>query len=124
MNKHYQKTGSASFSPAHRLRKPAEFALLISQAKIVYKGIFLIRSLDNEQQQARLGLSVSAKRVKRAVQRNRIKRLARETFRHYQGGLPNKDYLVTYQGNALPQTDHLRETLIRFWQTEARHKTH
>ena len=42
----------------------------------------------------RLGLAVSRKVDRRAVGRNRIKRVLRETFRHQRGSLADGDYVV------------------------------
>lgn len=42
----------------------------------------------------RLGLVVSRKCSPLAVRRNRIKRVARDTFRHLQGQLGGNDYIV------------------------------
>ena len=42
---------------------------------------------------ARLGLTVSRRAAKRAVDRNKLKRLARESFRH-QRALPRWDFVV------------------------------
>jgi ribonuclease P protein component len=42
---------------------------------------------------ARLGLTVSRRAAKRAVHRNKLKRLARESFRH-QTALPPWDFIV------------------------------
>jgi len=42
---------------------------------------------------ARLGLTVSRRAAKRAVDRNKLKRLARESFRH-QRSLPPWDFVV------------------------------
>ena len=43
---------------------------------------------------ARLGLAVSKKQVKLAVQRNRIKRLVRESFRGNRQTLDAQDFVV------------------------------
>ncbi|OCG20741.1 ribonuclease P protein component [Gilliamella sp. App2-1] len=42
----------------------------------------------------RLGFAVAKKQVKRAHERNRIKRLAKEYFRHRQHQLPNIDFIL------------------------------
>jgi ribonuclease P protein component len=43
---------------------------------------------------SRLGIIVAKKNVKLAVQRNRIKRLLRESFRNKRDSLPNLDIVV------------------------------
>ncbi|OCG19113.1 ribonuclease P protein component [Gilliamella sp. App6-5] len=42
----------------------------------------------------RLGFAIAKKQVKRAHERNRIKRLAKEYFRHRQHQLPNIDFIL------------------------------
>lgn len=44
--------------------------------------------------EARLGLAIAKKQVRRAVDRNRIKRIVRESFRHHQQQLASVDYVV------------------------------
>jgi len=48
---------------------------------------------SNEETGARLGLAISKRAAKRAVQRNRLKRIARETFRTH-SGLASMDFIV------------------------------
>ena len=43
---------------------------------------------------ARLGLAVAKKRARRAVDRNRIKRVARESFRHVRGALGDRQVVI------------------------------
>jgi ribonuclease P protein component len=54
---------------------------------------FTVLARPNGGVQARLGLTVSRRAAKRAVDRNRIKRIARESFRH-QAALPPWDFVV------------------------------
>jgi ribonuclease P protein component len=42
----------------------------------------------------RLGFAIAKKQVKRAHERNRIKRLAKEYFRHRQHQLPSIDFIL------------------------------
>lgn len=49
---------------------------------------------------ARLGLVVGKKHLKKAVDRNRFKRLVRESFRHHQEQLKGLDIIVLARGAA------------------------
>lgn len=53
-----------------------------------------MRYRDNELGHARLGLAISKRVSKRAVERNRIKRLLRESFRRVRHQLPAVDLMV------------------------------
>ena len=55
---------------------------------------FLILARGKALPKARLGIIVAKKHVKLAVQRNRIKRLLRESFRLKQSSMPNIDIIV------------------------------
>ena len=55
---------------------------------------FRIHVTDSHFQYPRLGLVVSKKASKKAVQRNRIKRQIREAFRHSQDRLSDMDFIV------------------------------
>jgi ribonuclease P protein component len=48
----------------------------------------------------RLGLAISRKQARRAVDRNRLKRLIREAFRHRQKDLPPVDIVVMVRSAA------------------------
>ena len=70
----------------------------------------------NSTQGPRLGLVIAKKSVKHAVQRNRIKRLARESFRMQQCQLQDVDAIVLAR-RGLDQLDntHLRSLFDRLW---------
>ena len=53
-----------------------------------------MRYRDNDLGHARLGLAISKRVSKRAVERNRIKRLLRESFRRVRHQLPAVDLMV------------------------------
>jgi ribonuclease P protein component len=57
----------------------------------------------------RLGLIVPKRHVPLAVDRNRIKRLVREWFRHRQHGLAGRDVLVRLNGAPASAEDALAE---------------
>ena len=63
------------------LRDPGEFQHVYRNGKR-YDGVFItVFVIDNGSRQHRLGVTASRKAVGNAVQRNRAKRLLRETFR-------------------------------------------
>ena len=57
-----------------------------------------MRAIKNKMQHARLGLVVTKKGNAKAVRRNRIKRIVRETFRHHQANLGRYDIVVQVMG--------------------------
>ena len=66
--------------------------------------------------QARLGLAVAIKAAGNAVKRNRIKRLARESFRHRQQELPPVDVVINARSAAGKSgNDELRASLAAHW---------
>lgn len=65
---------------------------------------------------ARLGLAVGVKSAGNSVNRNRIKRLARESFRHRQQELPPLDLVVNARSAAGKATnDQIRASLAGHW---------
>ena len=63
------------------LRDPAEFQHVYRNGKR-FDGVFIsVFVIDNQLPQHRLGVTASKKALGKAVQRNRAKRLLRETFR-------------------------------------------
>lgn len=77
-----------------RLRRAADFAALRTPSGRLNSTHFRIRYRYNDTGVARLGLAVSRRVSKRAVERNRIKRAIRESFRRAQRELPPVDLLV------------------------------
>jgi len=55
----------------------------------------------NDVGSARLGLIVSRRTARRAVQRNRLKRLIRESFRRHRVALGSRDLVVTARREAV-----------------------
>ena len=69
------------FSRQSRLLKPAQFRLVFQQPIRSSDDYFRILARGNEIQRHRLGMAVSKKACAKAVGRNRIKRVVRESFR-------------------------------------------
>ena len=87
-----------------RLRRAADFAALRTVSGRLGGRCFLLRFGNNEVDTARLGLAISKRCSKRAVDRNRIKRLAREAFRRARPALPPVDILVMARDSAVSET--------------------
>ena len=74
-----------SFSTDLRIRCAADYKSVFDGALFkVHQPHFLFLAKLTEQPKSRLGIVVAKKKVRRAHERNRIKRLARESFRLHQ----------------------------------------
>lgn len=83
------------FRKQQRLLNQNDFSVVFSDAPIrAAHPSFLILARPNDLGTARIGLVVAKKHVRRANQRNQIKRVARETFRYQQHNLPPIDAIV------------------------------
>lgn len=75
----------------------------------------------NHLEHARIGVTISKKRAKTAVQRNRIKRRVRETFRLKQHKIPAFDVVViAKQGIVELDNAELNNTLNYLWRKLAK----
>ena len=86
---------SYSFDKRLRLLKAADFQPVFKQARFkVSSQTVLVLAIENNLRFPRLGLVIAKKNVARAVQRNRIKRLLRESFRLNQHLLAGLDIVI------------------------------
>lgn len=74
------------------LRKPEQYTVVYRQGKRLRGTHFSLIFIDNDQGYNRLGISVHG--VKRAVDRNRMKRIVREFFRLNRDFLPPSKDIV------------------------------
>jgi ribonuclease P protein component len=81
-----------NFPREKRLIKKSEFDDVFNKGKKIASQHFVFFYYKNNLSDARLGLAISKKRVPKAHDRNRIKRLIRETFRCH--ALTNFDVVV------------------------------
>jgi ribonuclease P protein component len=91
----------ARFQKRVRLLTPAQFDRAFKQGRRLHQGPMSAVVASNTLDHARLGFALGKKHAKRAVQRNRLKRLLRERFRLHQQGLQAVD-LVVFLRAALP----------------------
>ena len=104
-----------SFPPGARLRVSAEYqAVFKGGRRLSSSHLRLHAHVRAEASVPRLGIAVSKKVDKRAVGRNRIKRVARDCFRHQQASLPPGEYVLLVQpGAKLLDNAALREQLLQ-----------
>lgn len=95
---------AAALPRVARLRSAADFAALRTVSGRLGGRCFLLRFGNNDGETARLGLAISKRCSKRAVDRNRIKRLIRESFRRARPGLPPVDIVVTARDIAVAES--------------------
>ena len=111
-------TGTQSFSykRLYRLTTPAEFRRVFSKAERSGDRFFTILWRPNDLETARLGFAIAKKRIAQATARNRIRRLARESFRYHRQQLDNVDIIVMAQPAAQQAANkQLADSLDRHW---------
>jgi ribonuclease P protein component len=81
-----------AFPRGRRLRRSVEYSRVFGGADRSSDRFFTVLAKLNELSEPRLGLAISRKVAPRAVDRNRLRRLARESFR--QLALAPLDYVV------------------------------
>jgi ribonuclease P protein component len=64
-----------------RLNSPQDFKRCFLKGERIKNDVFVLHYIDNGGLCARLGVNVAKKKIKNAVDRNKIKRAAREAFR-------------------------------------------
>lgn len=108
------------FSRRSRLLKPAQFRLVFKDPIRSDDNYFRVLARNNGEDQHRLGMAVSKKVCARAVDRNRIKRVIRESFRKRIGGHTGTDTLdlvVLPKHRAVGENNSILDnSLINHWQ--------
>lgn len=93
--------GAFCFPRAARLLKPGDFARLRQAGRRIGSRYFSAEYRITDDTAARMGLAVSRRVSKLAVQRNRLKRLARDSFRRNRAALGPIDVLVIARSAAV-----------------------
>lgn len=111
------------FGKARRLLNAADYSRVFdgAEARASHQHLLLL-ARTNLEPGHRLGLVIAKKNVRHAVQRNRIKRIAREVFRQMPASNPSLD-VVLLARRGLDQLDNaeLSTILQQQWQRLLRH---
>ena len=108
-----------NFSRELRFLTPTQFKNVFEQPFRASTPEITILARKNNLEHPRLGLTVAKKYLKRAHDRNRIKRLVRESFRLSQHNLPSCDFVfVAKRGIGQLDNQTFLQTLDKLW---ARH---
>lgn len=108
------------FSRELRLLAPVQFKAVFEHPLRASTPELTLLGRPNSLEHPRLGLTVAKKHLKRAHDRNRIKRIVRESFRLKQQDLPNFDFVfVAKAGIGKLDNATLFATLDKLW---ARHR--
>lgn len=109
------------FSRELRLLTPIHFKYVFQDPLRASTPEITILARKNNLEHPRLGLTVAKKHLKRAHDRNRIKRISRESFRLLQAQLPNYDFvIVAKKGIGNLDNAQLFQTLDKLWKRHIR----
>lgn len=105
------------FTRQQRLTQPSQFKNVFADPYVKQGDAnMLLLGIKNDEKTARLGLAVAKKQLKRAVSRNRFKRLTRESFRQHLNVIKNLDIVVIARSGAEHKTNReLLDLLSKNW---------
>jgi ribonuclease P protein component len=115
------------FRSEHRLHAAAEFSQVFAARRVIRGKCFDLHYLAVKPESretsvtvcsARLGLVMAKKLARRSVQRNMLKRLAREAFRHARSHLPPYDLVLRL---ARPPGNSLGAEARKAWRADVEH---
>ena len=99
-----------------RLRRKADFDAAYARGRRLGDGFFGVTACLNDKKGPRLGLAVSVRMAGGGVERNRLRRVIRESFRLHQHELPSVDLIVSARARAKEASStELRASLAGLW---------
>jgi ribonuclease P protein component len=108
--------------PDHRFQRPSRLTDAVSFGRVFKKArrsrdkMFTVLTTENSGNEARLGMAISKKFCRLASDRNRLKRIIRESFRQHRAELEGLDIVVLNQ-NGTQHADNkaLFDSLAGHW---------
>lgn len=112
----FLSVGNFSFTYRERLHQARQFRRVFDRARRSSSTMFTLLSRQNTMGYPRLGMVVAKRNARRAVDRNTVKRMIRESFRSSKAGLAASDYVVILKRpiGTVPR-DSLRQQLTGLW---------
>lgn len=109
---------SASFPRRSRLTRARDFQKVFNNNVRIGDAWLTILVAKHDGDWPRLGFAIARKQVPRAVRRNALKRLFRESFRTHQQRLPPRDMVIMVRREILAATSaQIRDALERHWKS-------
>jgi len=109
---------SKTFTKSQRLLLASSYQNVFNNVDFKCAGKYLLfLACKNELPIGRLGLAISKKHLKKAVDRNRVKRLVRASFQEKQLQLKSLDIVVLLRNNrsALATNEQINQELDQLW---------
>ncbi len=112
-----------TFAAHQRLRRKSQFDAAYARGRRFGNGFFAVTASSNDKHGARLGMAVAVRTAGGAVERNRIRRIIRESFRLHQHALPAVDLVVSAKPSVrgAPGRE-LHASLAALWKKLIEHK--
>ena len=108
--------GRLTHPAQRRLRRKSDFEAAYARGRRFGNGFFAVTAQPNDIGGPRLGLAVSVKNAGNSVERNRLRRTIRESFRLHQHELPAVDLVVSARARARDAAgEELRASLALLW---------
>lgn len=107
----------ATFPADARLRQSAQFRAVFKNGRRHVRSGLVVIVAPGGAPRARLGLAVAKRHLPRAVDRNRVKRVIRESFRATRTGLAEVDVVVLARQHTITMSNRkLAGQLHAIWQ--------
>jgi ribonuclease P protein component len=104
------------FSRSDRLTSKHDFQRVFAKPHKISRQYFVVLSSPNQLGAARLGIIINKHQVKRAVDRNRLRRIVRESFRLHKNALKKLDIVMMMRSECTPLSKKaLREIIDNLW---------